>query len=150
MPVCAEHACERSCSSVHAQQRLAILCNNPPQGRGVENGLSTPVESEVDREEDAGANVASFLQAAADQTGLMALAEGDTEGTTGKTLTRAGKNLKGAEWQSRLFGSFPSAQIYFTMSQTISHSGCLARVISRRVWMCARSRPPSSQPNLYN
>lgn len=28
-------------------------------------------------EEDAGANVASFLQAAADQTGLMALAEGE-------------------------------------------------------------------------
>lgn len=45
--------------------------------------------------EDAGANMASFLQAAADQTGLMALAERKTEGTTGKTLTQAGKNLKG-------------------------------------------------------
>lgn len=40
--------------------------------------------------------MASFLQAAADQTGLMTLAEGKTEGTAGKTLTQAGKNLKGA------------------------------------------------------
>lgn len=47
------------------------------------------------REGDTGANVASFLQAASAQTGLMALAEGKTEGTTGKTLTQEGKNLKG-------------------------------------------------------
>lgn len=81
---------------MRAQQCLAILHNNPPQGRGEENGLSTPLGSEGGREEDAGANMASFLQAAADQAGLMALAEGKTEGTTGKTLTQAGKNLKGA------------------------------------------------------
>lgn len=64
------------------------------------------------------------------------ITEGKTEGTTGKTLTQAGTILKGAERRSRLFGSFPSAQIYFTMSQTVSRSGCVACVISLRVRTC--------------
>lgn len=93
----------------------AIFCNNAPEGRGEEKWPLNPCRKDEGREEDAGANGASFLQAAADQTGSMA------EGTTGKTLAQAAKNLKGAERQSPLFGSFLSTQIYFTMSQTISH-----------------------------
>lgn len=81
---------------MYVQQCLAICCNNPPQGRGEEDGLSTPIGSAGGREEDTGANRASFLQAAADQAGSMVLAGGKTEGTTGKTLTQVGKSLKGA------------------------------------------------------
>lgn len=86
MNVCTEHACERRCWTVHActtnSVYIAIFCNNLPQGRAEENGRSNPVAAGGGREwgEDAGGNVASFLQAAADQMGLIALAEGETEG----------------------------------------------------------------------
>lgn len=65
---------------MYIQKCLAMFCNNPPQGRGEENGLTNPIGSEGEREEDAGANMASFLQAAADQTSSIALAVGKAEG----------------------------------------------------------------------
>lgn len=85
-----------------------------------------------------GPNVASFLRAAADQTGLMALAEGKNRRHHWKDINTSGeRTLKERSGNLHCLAHFPqqSAQIYFTMSQTISRSGCSARVISRRVWM---------------
>lgn len=85
----------------------------------------------------AGREEVSFLLSAPDQTRSMALAEREKpKAPLERHYHNRGKNLKGAEWQYPLFGSFPSAQIYSTPSRTISHSGCSARVISRRVCAC--------------
>lgn len=120
---------------VHPAVLYSVITYHKAGGR--RNGLLTPAGSDGGRSEHTQAFGASILRAAADQTASMA------EGATGTTLTQAGKNLKVAERQSPLYGSFPSVQIHFTTSQTISHSGCLACVISLNVWGVIKNAPPS-------
>lgn len=133
-----------------AQRRPAKFCN---EGSG-EGPLHLSNEGGREAAAGGGASVASFHQAAADQTGLIALAERKPEGTTGKTLTRAGKNLKRAERQSRsvwlislgtdLFYSVPD-HFPLWMLASCDRSPCLdASAIA------APPPPLLSQPNLYN
>lgn len=134
MPAC---VCELSVSRLTAHACMpdsAIFCNNAPHGRGEENGLLTPAGSKGGRwtPERMGTSELPLIKRA-----QWLRRREKAEGATGKTLRQAGKNLKGASRRSRLLGSFPSAPIYFTTSQTISRSGCLACVISPSIWMHA-------------
>lgn len=131
MPVCVSRLTAHAC-----MPDSAILCNNAAHSRGEENGLLTPAGSKGGRWTPERMGLRTSELPLIKRARWLRRRE-TAEGATGKTLRQAGKNLKGASRRSRLLGSFPSAPIYFTTSQTISHTGCLACVISPSIWMHA-------------